>query len=115
MAFHAEFRCIAGCAGAYPLDQIIYRCPTCGDLLEVVHDLEALRGKTATEWKQLFGERWRSVDEPWGSGVWGKHEWVAPHVEARHVVSMLEGVTHLMRVPAYAKAIGLDDVRIKQC
>jgi threonine synthase len=116
MTFSAEFRCIAGCAGGYPLDEVIYRCPSCGDLLEVVHDLEALRrARTASGWKQLFAERWRSIEEPWGSGVWGKHEWVAPHVEPARVVSMLEGCTHLVRVPGYAAALGLGDVRIKQC
>ncbi len=111
----AHFRCIAGCHGSYPLDQIIYRCPTCGDLLEVVHDLEALRARSAAEWKQLFAERWHSVDEPWGSGVWGKHEWVAPELRAEHIVSMAEGCTHLTRVPAYARELGLADVRVKQC
>jgi len=116
MTFSAEFRCIAGCAGGHPLDEVIYRCPGCGDLLEVVHDLDALRrARTASEWKQLFADRWRSVEEPWGSGVWGKHEWVAPHVEPGKVVSMLEGGTHLTRVPRFAAALGLGDVRVKQC
>src|SRR5690349_6735676 len=80
MPFSARFRCIAGCAGDYPLDQVIYRCPTCGGLLEVVHDLDALRALSAGEWKQRFADRWRSTDEPYGSGVWGKHEWVAPQL-----------------------------------
>ena len=31
MGFSANFRCIAGCVGTYPLDQVIYRCPKCGD------------------------------------------------------------------------------------
>ena len=43
------------------------------------------------------------VDEPWGSGVWGKHEWVAPQLRAEHIVSMAEGGTHLTRVPRYAR------------
>jgi threonine synthase len=113
--FSAEFRCIAGCAGGYPLEQVIYRCPTCGDLLEVVHDLAALRTRDADSWKQLFGERWRSVDEPYGSGVWGKHEWVAPALEPANIVSMLEGGTHLTPVPRFAAELGLGDVRVKQC
>jgi len=112
MPFSAEFRCIAGCHGAYPLDQVIYRCPSCGDLLEVVHDMAALRERSGDAWKALFAERWRSVDEPWGSGVWGKHEWVAPQLAAENIVSFAEGVTHLTRVPGYA---GLGDVRVKQC
>jgi len=115
MPFSAEFRCIAGCSGSYPLEQVIYRCPQCGDLLEVVHDLAALRTKSAAEWKSLFANRWRSTDEPYGSGVWGKHEWVAPQLEPTNIVSMLEGVTHLTRVPNYANELGLTDVRVKQC
>jgi threonine synthase len=113
----ATFRCIAGCHGSWPLDEVIYRCPKCGELLEVVHDLEALRAaRGPAPWKQLFEERWRSSEEPWGSGVWGKHEWVAPGIEARHVVTLGEGATHLTPVPRYAQAIGLrGDVRVKQC
>jgi threonine synthase len=84
-------------------------------LLEVAHDLAALKARTADEWKRLFAARWHGVDEPWSSGVWGKHEWVAPELRVEHVVSMAEGGTHLMRVPAYARAIGLADVRVKQC
>ena len=115
MPYTAQFQCIAGCSGTYPLDQIIYRCPRCSGLLEVVHDVAALRERSAAQWKQLFAERWRSIREPWGSGVWGKHEWVAPQLRAEHIVSMAEGATHLMRVPAYAAELGLGDVRIKQC
>jgi threonine synthase len=113
--FTAQFRCTAGCAGSYPLHQVIYRCPTCGDLLEVAHDMAALAARNASEWRELFGARWRSVDEPFGSGVWGKHEWVAPQLRVDNIVSMLEGVTHLTRVPRYATSLGLGDVRVKQC
>ncbi|HSN30470.1 MAG TPA: threonine synthase [Kofleriaceae bacterium] len=112
MAFSAEFRCIAGCPGSYALDRVIYRCPTCGDLLEVVHDLAALRERSADQWKTAFAERWRSVEEPWGSGVWGKHEWVAPQLARENIVSFGEGVTHLTRIAGFA---GLGDVRVKQC
>jgi threonine synthase len=115
MSFSAAFRCIAGCPGTYPLEQILYRCPRCGGLLEVAHDLAALQTRTAAQWKALFAERWRSLDEPWGSGVWGKHEWVAPQLAPANIVSMLEGGTHLTRIPRYARELGLGDVRVKQC
>src|SRR5438105_2356087 len=107
MAFTAEFRCIAGCAGAYPLDQVIYRCPTCGGLLEVVHDVAALRTRSAEQWKQLFTERW-------GMGVWGKHEWVAPQLAPEHIVTFGEGATALTPIPRFARELGLGDVRVKQ-
>ena len=38
----AWFRCIRGCEGEYPLEQVLYHCPKCGGLLEVAHDLNAL-------------------------------------------------------------------------
>jgi len=113
--FSAEFRCASGCAGQYPLDQVIYRCPSCGGLLEVVHDIEALKTRSAAEWRSLFAERWHGVDEPWGSGVWGKHEWVAPQVKLANIVSMNEGGTHLAPLPRYARELGIGEVRVKQC
>ena len=42
MSYNAWFQCINGCPGQYSLLEIIYRCPSCGDLLEVRHDMEAL-------------------------------------------------------------------------
>ena len=39
--YRAVFRCAAGCAGEYSIWKPIYRCPTCGDLLQVDHDLDA--------------------------------------------------------------------------
>ena len=46
-SYHAVFRCAAGCAGDISIWQPIYHCPTCGGLLQVVHDLEALRDRSA--------------------------------------------------------------------
>ena len=71
------FRCISGCAGDHPLDEVIYKCPKCGDLLEVVHDLEVLKTRSAASWIKLFDERYLRTTWPYGSGVWGKKEWVA--------------------------------------
>ncbi|MCS6972842.1 MAG: threonine synthase, partial [Leptospiraceae bacterium] len=62
----------------YPLDSILYRCPHSGELLEVRHDLDALRQKSAQEWRELFDRRWRSRHAIDASGVWGKREWVLP-------------------------------------
>ncbi|HEY2732308.1 MAG TPA: threonine synthase [Polyangia bacterium] len=111
----STFRCIAGCHGAYPLDEIIYKCPKCGDLLEVVHDLETLKRRSAAAWIKLFDERYLRTQWPYGSGVWGKKEWVQPHVDDENVVSMLEGGTNLLWADRYGKQLGLTDLWIKQC
>ncbi len=115
MPYRASFRCIAGCSGRYPLGQVIYRCPTCGGLLEVEHDEQALARRSAAAWMKLFDERYLRTQWPYGSGVWGKKEWVQPHVEDAHVVSLQEGGTNLFWAERYGAALGLSDLWIKQC
>lgn len=115
MVYSASFRCLAGCPGRYPLTQAIYRCPACGGLLDVAHDIDALRDRSPAAWRELFEARYRRGPWPLGSGVWGKREWVAPDVPDEAVVSMDEGGTSLLRAERYGRAIGLDEVWIKQC
>jgi threonine synthase len=113
--FRAAFHCIAGCAGEYPLDEVIYRCPRCGNLLEVRHDLEALKQRSPLEWVKLFEDRYMRTQWPYGSGVWGKKEWIQPHIEDEHVVSMFEGGTNLFWAQRYGDQIGIGDLWIKLC
>ena len=81
MTYKAWFQCINGCPGQYSLLEIIYRCPTCGDLLEVRHDLEALKTRAAGAWIKLFDDRVGQNAYPYGSGVWAKKEWVVPFID----------------------------------
>ncbi len=115
MGYSAVFRCVAGCSGSYPLDEVIYVCPSCGGLLEVRHDIEALKNRSAEEWKKLFDERWMTRKWPYGSGVWGKKEWVAPGLRDENVVSTAEGGSNLFWAERYGKGLGVEDVWIKHC
>jgi len=111
----AVFRCASSCDVEFPLDEIVYRCPRCGGLLEVVHDLAPLQQRDGAAWRALFDARWGASHGLHDSGVWGKHEVVAPHVRPEHVVSLHEGRTHLMPSPRYAADLGVAEVFIKQC
>ena len=113
--YSASLRCAAGCDGSYALDSVIYRCPRCDDLLEVVHDMEALRARSAAEWRSLFDTRYKRTAWPYGSSVWGKKEWVAPTIRDENVVSMDEGGTNLFWASRLGAEIGLDDLWVKQC
>ncbi len=115
LSYRATFRCIAGCAGDYPLDQVIYRCPKCSSLLEVHHDLEALKQKSALGWLRLFEERYMRTQWPYGSGVWGKKEWVQPHIDDDNIVSMFEGGSNLFWATRYGRELGVEDLWIKLC
>jgi threonine synthase len=113
--YSAAFRCTAGCDGAYPIDTVIYRCPRCGDLLEVAHDMQALGERSAAEWRTLFDTRYKRTAWPYGSSVWGKKEWVAPTIRDENIVSMDEGGTNLFWASRLGAEIGLDDLWVKQC
>jgi threonine synthase len=115
LSYNAVFRCSAGCAGTFPLDTVIYRCPVCGDLLEVAHDIEALRDRSAAAWMRLFDERYKRTTWPYGSSVWGKKEWVCPGIRDDNVVSMDEGGTNLFLAEAFGRGVGIDEVWVKLC
>jgi threonine synthase len=113
--YRAVFRCFAGCAGEYPLTQPIYRCPTCDGLLEVAHDMDALRERGPSAWMKLFDDRWMRTQWPYGSGVWGKREWVAPDVSDDCIVSTGEGGTNVFWADRLGREIGLSELWIKLC
>src|SRR5687767_8265429 len=113
--FRAGFRCSRGCPGEHGLFQVLYRCPRCGSLLEVAHDLNAIRSRTAAEWKTLFDDRVGVTRWPYGSGVWGKKEWVMPEVSDERVTSLFEGNSNLFWAERFGKELGLPDLWIKLC
>jgi len=116
MSYQARFQCInQQCRANYPLNSIIYRCKTCGSLLEVQHDFKALADREAKAWIKLFDDRYKSTEWPYGSGVWGKKEWVLPQIDNDNIVSLYEGGTNLFWADRFGKLIGLDDLWIKLC
>ncbi len=97
------------------MNQIIYRCPDCDSLLEVTHDMDKLKKRSARKWNELFDERYRKNEWPYGSSVWGKKELVCPAVDNENIVSTYEGGTNLFWAERLGSQIGLEDLWIKQC
>ena len=93
----------------------MYRCPTCGGLLEVAHDIDALRDRSAAAWIRLFDERYRVNQWPYGSGVWGKREWVMPSLPDDLIGSVNEGGTNLFWADRYGKQLGVPETWVKLC
>lgn len=77
--------------------------------------MDALRKRSGPSWTKLFDERYRLNQWPYGSGVWGKREWVMPSVGDEDVVSMYEGGTNLFWADRYGKNLGCDDLWVKLC
>ncbi|MBN2390561.1 MAG: threonine synthase [Anaerolineae bacterium] len=115
MAYNGWLECVRGCGRRYSIYDIAYRCEDCGGLLDVVHDVDALRDRSAVEWVRLFEKRAHTTEWPYGSGVWGKKEWVCPQVDNENVVSMYEGHTNCFWAERLGKEIGVPDLWVKLC
>jgi len=116
MSYRAWFQCInPECGAQYPLNRIVYQCERCQSLLEVRHDLEALARLDAKAWTKLFEDRYKSNLWPYGSGVWGKKEWLLPEIANENIVSLYEGGTNLFWAERFGKVIGVEDLWVKLC
>jgi threonine synthase len=109
------FRCIKGCSAKHSIFDVLYTCPSCGSLLEVHHEREPLKKRSAAQWKQLFESRVGTTSWPYGSGVWGLREWVIPSLADENIVSMFEGNTNLFWTERLGKQVGVPDLWIKLC
>jgi threonine synthase len=113
MHYRSWLKCIRGCEEQHSIFDVIYRCPECGGLLDVEHDIEALKDRSAAAWMQLFERRTRTTEWPYGSGVWGKKEWVCPEVANENVVSMYEGHTNCFWAERLGQELGVEDLWVK--
>jgi threonine synthase len=114
MRYDAWFRDADTGTGRWELDEIIYRSPT-GALLEVAHDVEALKNRSAAGWMKLWDSRYKRTQWPFSSGVWGKKEMVLPNIPDEDIVSLDEGGTNLFWAERFGKEIGVPELWVKQC
>ena len=114
MKYDAWFRDAETATGRWELDEIIYRSPS-GGLLEVAHDLTALKSRSPSAWMKLWESRYKRTQWPFSSGVWGKKEMVLPTIPDEHIVSLDEGGTNLFWAERFGKELGVNDLWVKQC
>ncbi len=108
--------CIA-CGARYAIDRVLYECPTCGALLDVVPDLR-LYGRSGPSWCALFDSRRQELPNSrsplWKqSGVWRFREHVFPPLDEAEVVTKPEGATRLYPGRGLGEAIGLSRLFVK--
>ena len=117
MSYRAWFQCInPECGETYPLNSVVYQCKRCNSLLEVQHDMKALATRSGADWKAVFEKRYKSNEWPFGSGVWGKQEWILPQIDIeKNVVSLYEGGTNLFWAERFGKIVGVDELWVKLC
>ena len=116
MPYRAWFRCIAGCSGEYPLTKPLYRCPTCGDLLEVAHDLARAEGSRAVGVDAAVRRPLQAHHLALRLGGVGQEGVGAARAcPTSASSSMDEGGTNMLWAERFGRSIGVDDLWIKQC
>jgi threonine synthase len=95
-----SIKCI-GCGAEYPVNEIIYNCEMCGDLLEVQVDEKALKKKIETE-------EWRLRP----ISVWRYKEFL-PVFDETKIVTLREGGTPLYRCDRLGKELGIKNLYVK--
>ncbi|KAJ8535834.1 hypothetical protein K7X08_034235 [Anisodus acutangulus] len=99
----------------YSLDEIVYRSRS-GGLLDVHHDMNALKKFDGQYWRNLFDSRVGKTTWPYGSGVWSKKEWVLPEIDSDDIVSAFEGNSNLFWAERFGKQfLGMTDLWVKHC
>ncbi len=114
MRYDAWFRDADSGTGRWELDEIIYRSPT-GGLLEVAHDMAALKQLSPAAWIRQWEGRYKRTQWPFSSGVWGKKEMVLPNIPDEDIVSLDEGGTNLFWAERFGRELGVADLWVKQC
>lgn len=100
---------------SYSLDEVVYRSRD-GGLLDVQHDMNALKQFDGQYWKNLFDSRVGTTKWPYGSGVWSKKEWVLPEIDSDDIVSAFEGNSNLFWAERFGKKhLGMNDLWVKSC
>jgi threonine synthase len=98
-----------GCAATLARDATAFRCPRCGNLLDVAYDWDRLQPPRSL---RHFEAQWANRTDPLAfSGVWRFRE-LLPFARPEHVATVGEGQTLLQRAGALGGWVGLRPGRL---
>ncbi|MCW4023859.1 MAG: threonine synthase [Candidatus Bathyarchaeota archaeon] len=96
-----SFQQCINCGTKYDIDQIVYFCPKCGDILEIKIDLNQVK-------ENLKTSNWQNTP----LSVWRYRDFLPIH-ETTRLVTLSEGGTGLHHSVRLGKEIGLNNLYIK--
>lgn len=96
------------CGREYPINELIYTCPDCDGLLDVIHDWSEIEIT-----RELFDKRLGTFEYPYLSGVWRYKELVYLGISDDLIVTKPEGNTNLYPLPKLAEWAGVSKLYLK--
>lgn len=105
----AQLRCIS-CQATCDTASQAFRCPQCGDLLEIVYS--SFQSIDPAQLKSAWHGRKTSLNPEDQSGVWRFRE-LLPPVPSDSIVTLREGNTPLYDLPSCARAAGVANLLAK--
>jgi threonine synthase len=103
-------KCVV-CGKEFPLSEIRFTC-TCGNLLDVVHDLDELKRHFSLS-RKFFEERQLTFNAQPAGGVWRFKELVLPAIAEEKIISKQEGKTHLYRNRKLSQWLSVEKLFLK--
>ena len=102
------YKCL-GCGATRGIDELLYTCPECGEVL-LLEDttFDSLKKKSGEEWRALFDGR--AADKSVAlRGIFRFYELMAPVLEEEDIVYLGEGNTPVIEAsPALRESTGLN-------
>ncbi len=94
------YRCL-GCNGEFGIDNLLYVCPDCGQVL-LLHDNkpEKVKSISGEEWRKIFDYR-KMLNIPALKGIYRYHEFIGPVVPLDSVVYLGEGHTPVVEANSF--------------
>ena len=110
MGEHAFQICIAkGCRATFGIEEVLQRCPKCGNLLDVSYDWDRLRVPKRLPDFEKHRAKYMSPLE--ASGVW-RFRQLLPFCREEDIVTIGEGSTLFRRSPGLPEYVGLRGGRL---
>ena len=101
-----RYTCL-GCAKQYGIDELLYTCPACGEVLLLKDlSLDSLRKRPGKDWRALFDAR--AADKTLAlRGIFRFYELMAPVLEEEDIIYLGEGNTPIIEAaPALQRTVG---------
>ncbi|WP_461211096.1 threonine synthase [Desulfocurvus sp. DL9XJH121] len=108
-----EYFCL-GCGAVHGIDELLYTCPSCGDVF-LLRDAEfdSLKKTSGAQWREIFDNRMRSKNSAL-RGVFRFYELMAPVLEEEDIVYLGEGQTPIVEsAPALRETLGGQNMAFK--